>query len=215
MSNKDFFRELFKRSGSSLIELVGLILGLVGLYNTGPSILFNIFSVIVFFIIIYIIIFKIIYISKSLKDNTYPTKEKINSFMSSWLDEHGTSVIFSRDMSWAKDEEINLVLKKKAVNNELTVVLAAHNDISRELKELGATIIEYGYLDFVPETRFTIVDYGASYSKVAIGEKDDMEIHRINKYKKADAPVYYLASDLIRLIEKIEKNRNDISEENK
>ncbi|MBL1225723.1 hypothetical protein [Enterococcus sp. BWR-S5] len=134
--------------------------------------------------------------------------------MYSWLKDNGKSVVFSRDMSWANERQIKIILKEKAENNELTVILSSQNDLSKELEELGATIIEYGYLDFIPETRFTIVDYGSFRSKVAIGQKDEMEIHRINKYSQSDIPIYYLASDLIKLVKKMEKNRKKTIEKN-
>ena len=106
------------------------------------------------------------------------------------------------------------MLKEKAKKNELTLILSFQNNLSKELEKLGAVIIEYGYLDFIPETRFTIVDYGSLRSKVAIGQKDEMEIHRINKYSQSDIPVYYLVNDLIKLVQGIEKNRMEKIEKN-
>ena len=189
-----------KDEWSSIVEFIGLLLGGLGILSTQNSLMKLIF------IILIIVGFKVIERYLSYDKNAYPTKEEINDFMHNWLESNGKSVVFTRDMSWANDDaQVKDVLKTKARNKELTLVLSSQNQTSKELEKLGATVIEYGHLDYTPATRFTIVDYQTMNSKVAIGQKDEQEIHRINKYSKNDAPIFYLATDLINLISKLEK----------
>ena len=193
-----------KDEWSSIVEFIGLLLGGLGILSTQNSLMKLIFIIIIIIGLI-IVGFKVIERYLSYDKNAYPTKEEINDFMHNWLESNGKSVVFTRDMSWGNDGKVNDVLKTKARNKELTLVLSSQNQTSKELEKLGATVIEYGHLDYTPAIIFTIVDYQTMNSKVAIGQKDEQEIHRINKYSKNDAPIFYLATDLINLISKLEK----------
>ena len=213
IKSKKIILEVISQGWPSFIELIGLISGSIGILQMKSNLLSFLFLSIILISVV-VVGFRFYKIWESINLNAYPTKESINHFMYRWLKDNGQSVVLSRDMSWASEKKITEMLKEKAKKNELTLILSFQNNLSKELEKLGAVIIEYGYLDFIPETRFTIVDYGSLRSKVAIGQKDEMEIHRINKYIQSDIPVYYLVNDLIKLVQGIEKNRMEKIEKN-
>jgi hypothetical protein len=62
---------------------------------------------------------------------------------------------------------------------------------------LGATVVEYGKIPFVPLVRFTFIDYGRAGARVAVATKD-RDIHVINEYS-ASHPMFSLADDMVRI----------------
>lgn len=130
----------------------------------------------------------------------YRTDAEIKKFMRNWVNKAGRTVIFTRDMSWVDNDEIKNELRAKAQRHELLVCLPHFTTFTRELQTLGAEIYEYPNITFTPKSRFTFINYGTPYSKVAIGRKDDSHNHLIEEYSIKNTVEYFLAEDLVNLV---------------
>ncbi|MBL1225724.1 hypothetical protein [Enterococcus sp. BWR-S5] len=75
LKGKKWILEVLKQSWSTVLELIGLILGGIGLFRTGLNIL-NVLFLLIVLISIVVVFFKIYEIGKSINLNAYPTKEK-------------------------------------------------------------------------------------------------------------------------------------------
>jgi len=198
---------LILKSWKEFIELIGLIFSVIVVYQTGYNWLSSIISIIII-IAIGVAIYSIFLSYYELKANAYHSASAINEYMYNWLAYNNRAIIFSRDMSWANnDERIVDVLKKKAEDSELTLILAERTPLVTELEKRGAHFIGYDFLEYTPRTRFTVVNYGSMDEKVAIGKEDEHGVHRINEYKSSDGIAYFLVKDLISLLTRLENNR--------
>ncbi len=130
---------------------------------------------------------------KRFRDN-----KKINHYMRNWVSRNGRAVIFSRDLSWANDDKTKSILVNKAERDELIICLSKATQLSNELKQRGAKIVEYG-TDFVPKGRFTIVDYEKDGARVAIGLKRG-DVHTIEEFRSGSHPMFAVAEDLARYV---------------
>lgn len=200
-----YYKDLFLKSWKEFIELIGLIFSVIVVFQGG----LNWLSIIFLFVILLSIVVAIYSIYQSYREiyaNAYYSTSDINEYMHNWLEDNSRSIIFSRDMSWANDDgKIFQVLEKKALDKELILVLADKTPLVTKLEAKGAVFIEYGFLGYTPKTRFTFVNYESMDEKVAIGKQDENGVHRIDEYSPSDAPVYYLARDLISILIKMDK----------
>jgi len=112
-------------------------------------------------------------------------------------------VIHTRDMSWASSEQrIVDLLRTKARNDELTICLRQRTTVTSALESLGATIVTYDKLGFVPQSRFTVVRAGREDAEVAIG-RSIKGVHTIATYSNGEHSVFALAQDLINVATKV------------
>lgn len=120
--------------------------------------------------------------------------------MHKWIEHRGRVAIWTRDMSWAQNDETRKLLTKKARNGELILCLPELNDIAEKLKAAGAEVHAYGakHLES-PASRFTIADFGKDGSQVAAGRAEG-HIHLIDEFRAGDHPAFYLAEDLIKFV---------------
>lgn len=132
----------------------------------------------------------------------YSDRNKIWAYLYEWIREGDRVVVFTRDMSWADEDEMIQLLKSKAYANELTVCLPERTSLIEDLSEAGAEVITYPDLDFVPSSRFTIVRYERADAEVAIGRTID-GVHVIEEFRVGEHPAYALADDLVRLTRQI------------
>jgi hypothetical protein len=130
----------------------------------------------------------------------YRNDGEIKKYMRNWVTKAGRTVIFTRDMSWVDNDDIKNQLRAKAGRNELIVCLPQFTAFTTELQTLGAEIYEYPNIAFTPKSRFTFINYGTPYSKVAIGRKDDSHNHLIEEYSIKNTVEYFLAEDLVNLV---------------
>lgn len=126
--------------------------------------------------------------------------EEINEYMRNWVTRPGRTVIFTRDMSWVNNDDIKNKLREKARSHELLVCLPIITPFAAELENLGAEIYSYPNITFTPKSRFTFINYGTPYSKVAIGRKDDNHFHVIEEYSIKNTVEFFLAEDLVNLV---------------
>jgi hypothetical protein len=130
----------------------------------------------------------------------YKNDQDIKKFMQNWIAKAGRTVIFTRDMSWVDNDEIKDELRAKARKHELLICLPQFTAFTHELHNLGAEIYEYPNIAFTPKSRFTFINYGTPYSKVAIGRKDEKHNHFIEEYSIKNTVEYFLAEDLVNLV---------------
>jgi hypothetical protein len=134
--------------------------------------------------------------------------ESIRNYMLHWIAYGGRVAIWTRDLSWAKEEKSQNLLRDKAANQELIICLPAHTQFSRELADLGAQIFVYGnQLLSDPSARFTIAYYGRDGSKVAIGRAQaDKQV--IEEFSSGAHPSFQLAYELVQIAKNISHNQN-------
>jgi hypothetical protein len=73
--------------------------------------------------------------------------------------------------------------------------------LSKRLIKAGAEVFYYGILDFLPETRFTIINDGRVDARVAIGFKNNNGHHEIREFHKGH-PIFALTSDIVGALRK-------------
>jgi len=137
----------------------------------------------------------------------YKSPEKINKYMEDILLKGGNSVVFTKDMTWTKDnEKIKNIMFKKSKNHELTIIMPIITDFASKLKEAGAEVYEYPKLNVTPKSRFTIINYEHGYALMAIGTKDKYGVHCISEYKNGHDTQFHLAEDLVSIIKSYNNN---------
>jgi len=127
-------------------------------------------------------------------------KKEINEFMEKWINTDGVTTIFSRDMTWGKDERLTKIMLSKSRKKELVLILQQEDDNSYKLKKEGAIIYTYGDFNHTPLSRFTITKTNKLDSQVAIGREINNK-HVIEKFSKSKNEYeFHIANDLIQLI---------------
>ena len=138
----------------------------------------------------------------------FKTKEEINNYMFNWISKDGQIVICTRDMTWGEEEKkIEAKLIEKANRKELTIFLPDNTQLTNKLKKAGAKICTYRELNYSPVARFTIVHYGTSSARVAVGRKLDDSKHIIEEFSYGNDPVFSVASDLIEILKRYNDNK--------
>lgn len=130
-----------------------------------------------------------------------------------WIKKGGRVTIFTRDMSWARnDKDIKDMLLQKAINNELTIILAKNKGFTEYLEKNGANIYTYGEFGYTPNSRFTIVRTGRIDSKVAIGKEQNGK-HFIEEFSSSDGYQFPIANDLAKfLIKYSQANKRGVNQ---
>ncbi len=139
------------------------------------------------------------------RPKTYKNETEIGDYMKNWISKTGRTVIFTRDMSWANTKNIKDELIKKSTANELIMCMPKKTGLANELENLGAEIIEYSNLNYTPTSRFTIVHYGRSDAKLAIGRTDSAGKHIITEFENGLHTQFHLAEDLVNILKEISK----------
>jgi hypothetical protein len=124
----------------------------------------------------------------------------IKKYMHDWIKHGGRVAIWTRDMSWAHDDDTRSLLKQKAAGGELILCLPEGNELAKELTAAGAEVCVYGAnLLESPASRFTIIFYGRDGARVAVGRADG-NTHVIDEFNSRSHPAFYLAADLVALV---------------
>ena len=124
---------------------------------------------------------------------------RIRDYMYQWIKNGGRVAIFSRDLTWIADSEIKNLLISKAKNDEVTICLPKETPLTEELAAEGARIHTYSQLGHIPQSRFTIANFGRGDSRVAVGHRHG-NLHVIEEFSAKDHPSFYMAHDLIQLV---------------
>lgn len=123
----------------------------------------------------------------------------IRTYMHKWIEHGGRVAIWSRDMSWANDDDTRELLMGKAERKELILCLPEETNLSKELARAGAEVCTYGSKHLEPASRFTIIFFGRDGAQVAVGRSKG-DAHVIDEFHQGDHPAFYLAEDLIALV---------------
>jgi hypothetical protein len=182
------------------------IIGFLYPFCANQNIKFTILQIILILLAILLLIAYIVYEWFFNRPKKYKSVTDINIYMKNWVNKSGRTVILTRDLSWVNYDDIKTTLKTKAINKELIVCLPKNTDFTSELKDLGAEIYTYENLNFTPKSRFTFINYGTPYSKVAIGRKDKNHTHYIEEYSIENTVEYFLAEDLVNIIKSLKSN---------
>lgn len=156
--------------------------------------------------------YKIIRLFLADTKNIFDNEKEIKKYMKNWVNNDGQTVIVSRDLSWVSpNDNIYNILRKKAKNDELTIIMQKSNTCVKDLEKCGAKIYYYGNLDFTPKTRFTFIHYGRTNPRLAIGYQFK-GVTKILEYEKSGTIEYSLAEDLCNLLKEVSKNENSPTE---
>jgi hypothetical protein len=124
----------------------------------------------------------------------------IKRYMHDLIEHGGRVAVWTRDMSWARNEDTRELLKKKAARGELILCLPEQNDLAKELTVAGAEVCAYGVEQLeLPASRFTITFFGRDGARVAVGRADG-DSHVIDEFNAGGHPAFHLAEDLIALV---------------
>lgn len=124
--------------------------------------------------------------------------KNIKKYMHNWIANGARVVIWTRDMSWAKDKDTEDLLLEKARRGELIICLPSMTALTKRLESEGAEICAYGEVLSSPASRFTITLFERDGSRVAVGRGVGSK-HIIDEFDARDHPAFYLAKDLVRL----------------
>jgi hypothetical protein len=153
-----------------------------------------------FFLIASIVVFTLEWFNRP---KTFKNEHEIGEYMFNWISKTGRTVIYTRDMSWAKTAEIKNKLVEKAREKELILCMPYKTQFAIDLEKDGAEVYEYSDLDCNPQSRFTIVHYGRSDAKLAIGRTSKDGKHTITEFENGIHPQFHLAVDLVNILKKI------------
>lgn len=136
-----------------------------------------------------------------MRTREFTSVKKINEYMKSWISKGSRVAIFSRDLSWAQQDEpeIQKILLRKARQKELYVFVENETEFTDTLKSAGAEIRIYGPLQHVPRSRFTIIDFEQAGARVAIGQKRNNK-HVIQEFQEGSHPCFSVAEDLVKVL---------------
>ena len=124
------------------------------------------------------------------------SERSIRDYMFRWISTAGKVEIFSRDLSWVDDDEMEALLQRKAARSELTLVIPAAIPLSAELLAAGATVLTYPDLNYAMQSRFTVINSGRTDTAVAIGRTQN-GVHLVEEFRaESGDPAFYLAQDL-------------------
>ena len=130
--------------------------------------------------------------------------QAIDKFMVNWVDCDGRCSIFSNDLSWVQRRRENReILETKAKRRELTLFLPSRNDLANELELLGAELHVYDGLDFIPRSRFTIINDNRIGAEVAIGSAGTQGRWVIEQFRRGDDSAFDLANDLLEVLRRV------------
>lgn len=145
------------------------------------------------------------------KPKSLKARSQIRDYMYRWITRGGRVAIFSRDLSWVQDEEMRELLRRKAKRNELCVCLPNEIPLVRELATEGAEVHTYPELEYVPESRFTIINHGRSDAQVAVGGTFK-ERHVIREFSVGEHPFFSVANDLVEVVARFSQWRESNKE---
>ena len=140
------------------------------------------------------------------RQKVFRNDSEINEYMYNWILKGGRVAIFTHDMSWANGQKMKDLLFAKARNNELCICLPKRISLTDELIEYGAEILTYEKLNYIPKSRFTIVNKDRMDACVAVGRRVK-EVHKIEEYSVGQHPVFDVAKDLVEIIKRVNSLR--------
>ncbi len=134
--------------------------------------------------------------------------EEIKKYMHDWIEHGGRVAIWTRDMSWAQNQETRGLLTEKARRGELILCLPELNALATELSKAGAEVCAYGARRLeLPASRFTIAFFGRDGAAVAVG-RAEQDTHVIDEFSAGSHPVFHVAEDLIAIVRSLQSEQS-------
>lgn len=195
-----FFSNILGNWGS-FASIIGLLFVNPIAYESLSSTKKIIVIICIALLIISIIVTIVNYITN--KPKVFKSERSVKEYLHKWIQNGGRTVIFTRDMSWVDDSEIKSMLKRKAEDGELVILMPKKLEKVEEFEVVGAKIIEYPDLKFTPRARFTITNFGRTDAKIAVGKRMSSGTkfkHLIEEYDQGSHPYFQLADDLVQMI---------------
>ncbi|MCK4368330.1 MAG: hypothetical protein KAV68_01485 [Dehalococcoidales bacterium] len=149
-------------------------------------------------LLIAVIILQILNYFKT-KPKSMVKESQIRDYIYKWISRGGRVAILSHDMSWVRDEDMKKLLRSKADCNELDLCIPREIALSKELQREGAQVHTFSELQYVPESRFTIINRGRMDAQVAVGRRIKGK-HMIEEFSMGEHPIFSVANDLVNLI---------------
>lgn len=138
---------------------------------------------------------------RSFDRSTEKGRNSISQHLIRQLSSSGRVAIFSRDLTWVtRGSSAETMLLKKAKANELTLFVKTETEITQLLKAHGAEVRLYSGNSFNPRSRFTILNYQNSGTRVMVGAPCG-DSHVIKHYGSEDFEVVDLAMDFVSFLE--------------
>lgn len=191
------------------IKLAGRIIGAIGTFISCWSIIdldtknfvINFSLILVILIVAFYMIFDIKheYLDRKRYESNDP---KIAAFLCEQLKKAGRVAIFSRDISWViSGSEAEKLLLQKAKLKELVLFVQTTTSIAQNLANAGAEVRTYQkFSGYKPKSRFTVLDYEKTGSRVLIGYSSNGE-HLIDEFNDSDKAIVDLVETFVQLAE--------------
>lgn len=195
------------------IKLGGRLIGAIGTFISCWSVIdFDNNSFFMNFFLILVILIVAFYMISDIKHEYLdrkrykPNDPKISAFLCEQLKTAGRVAIFSRDISWVTTgSEAEKLLLQKANSKELVLFVQITTPIAQELAKAGAEVRTYQrFSGYKPKSRFTILDYEKTGSRVLIGYSSNGE-HLIDEFNDSDKAIVDLVETFVQLAEHASK----------
>lgn len=192
----------------SMVALLATVYPLVNIETLTPASAsaISIVGVILVFLYLFLVFYEI-YVAEGKRVFKQSDPDSIRNYMLHWIAYGGRVAIWTRDMSWAKGDKSQSLLREKAESGELIICMPNHTAFSKELETIGANIYVYGEeLLSDPSARFTIAFFGRDGSKVAIGRAQaDKQV--VEEFSSGAHPSFQLAYELVQIAKSISQKK--------
>ena len=200
----------YKERNAFLCSIVGAFLSglgvIVPLVLSSSYVTWWVFVLIAAFLSL-MVLTTIIVLKSETTIRVYPADDEmsIRNYLLHWIKNGGRVAIWTRDMSWADDDDMKEMLRLKAQSQELIICLPNETDTTEYLSSYGAEVIAYGAWDS-PIMSFTISNYGRAGARVAIGRRKG-NFHIIQEFSAEENSAFDMAHDLVRLVREQQRAR--------
>lgn len=130
--------------------------------------------------------------------------EEIKEYLYNWISRGQRVAIFSRDLSWVDDARMTQLLRAKAEKQELELCLPRQIPLSDDLKQRGASVYTYPTLDYVPGSRFTIINPNRQDAQIAIGRTIG-DRHWVKELSAGEDALFGVANDLLEIVRRLSR----------
>lgn len=197
-----------------IIGLSGRLVGAIGTFIScsflidldNKSLFVNLLLIFVILIVAFYMIYDIWHVYLHRIKRYKPNDPKISVYLCEQLKKAGRVAIFSRDISWVTSgSEAEKLLLQKANSKELVLFVQATTSIAQKLANAGAEVSTYQKSSvYKPKSRFTVLDYEKTGSRVLIGYSSNGE-HLIDEFNDSDKAIVDLVETFVQLAEHTSK----------
>lgn len=188
--------------------LIGRLIGAIGTFVScfilidleNKSFFVNLLLMVIIVIVTSYMIFDIKHVVTHKVKRYEPDDPKISIYLCEQLKKAGRVAIFSRDISWvASGSEAEKLLLQKANSKELVLFVQTTTSIAQKLANTGAEVRTYQkFSGYKPKSRFTVLDYEKTGSRVLIGYPSNGE-HLIDEFNDSDKAIVDLVETFVQL----------------